>query len=141
MSLRIFAGAVALVLLASSPQPAAASDRKGKKHAKHEGSAQVRNRDSDARVALDVRFGPIEVRLIRTHYAPRYRNLPPGLHKKVARGGQLPPGWRKKFESFPASLEGELRPRPRGYRRGVLDGHAVIYDSRSHVIVDIAVLF
>jgi Ni/Co efflux regulator RcnB len=141
MSIRLVAAAVALALLAWTPQTAAASDRKGKKHAKHERAAQAGDRDSDARAALDVRFGPVDVRLIRTHYAPRYRNLPPGLQKKVARGGQLPPGWRKKFEPFPVRLEHELRPLPRGYRRGVLDGHAVIYDSRSHVIVDIAVLF
>jgi hypothetical protein len=28
-----------------------------------------------------------------------------------------------------------------GYRRGLIDGHAVIYDSRTNVIVDVAVLF
>ena len=141
MFIRIVAAA-ALVLFAWTPESAAASDRKnGKKHAKHERAAQAADRDSDVRVALDVRFGPIEVRLIRNHYAPRYRNLPPGLQKKVARGGQLPPGWRKKFEVFPVRLEDQLRPLPRGYRRGVLDGHAVIYDSRSHVVVDVAVLF
>ena len=139
MSIRMVAAAAALALLAWTPQSAAASN--GKKHAKHERAAQAADRHSDARVALDVRFGPVEVRLIRNHYAPRYRNLPPGLQKKVARGGQLPPGWRKKFEAFPVRLEDQLRPLPRGYRRGVLDGHAVIYDSRSHIVVDVAVLF
>ena len=140
MSIRVAAGAVVLVLLASSPETVGASDRNGKKHAKHERASHGHG-DSDARIALDVRFGPIELRLLRNHYAPRYRNLPPGLQKKIARGGQLPHGWRKKFESFPAPLEHDLRPLPRGFGRGVLDGHAVIYDSRTHVVVDVAVLF
>ena len=30
---------------------------------------------------------------------------------------------------------------PTPYKRGVLDGHAVIYSSRSNVIIDVAVLF
>jgi hypothetical protein len=81
------------------------------------------------------------VTVIRDHYAPRYRDLPPGLQKKVARGGQLPPGWQKKFEPFPTVVERRLQPLPPDYRRGVIDGHAVIFDTRSNVIVDIAVLF
>ena len=26
----------------------------------------------------------------------KMKSLPPGLHKKLARGGELPPGWQKK---------------------------------------------
>ncbi|MBD3657273.1 MULTISPECIES: hypothetical protein [Marinobacter] len=29
---------------------------------------------------------------------PHSQGLPPGLHKKVARGGELPPGWQKKLD-------------------------------------------
>jgi hypothetical protein len=81
------------------------------------------------------------VRVIREYYTPRYRNLPPGLRKKYARTGQLPPGWRKKMEPFPVVVERELVVLPSGYQRGVLDGHAVIYNPRTQVIVDVAVLF
>ena len=91
--------------------------------------------------SVQIVFGTQEARLIREHYAPRYQNLPPGLQKKLARTGQLPPGWQKKFESFPASLERQLVVLPAGYRRGVIDGHAVIFDDRTHVIFDVAVLF
>jgi hypothetical protein len=63
------------------------------------------------------------------------------LQKKVARGGSLPPGWQKKFEPFPSVLERRLSPLPSGYRRGVLEGHAVIFNSRTNIIVDFAVLF
>ena len=60
--------------------------------------------------------------------------------KRYARTGQLPPGWQKKVEPFPASLERECAPLPAGYRRGVIDAHAVIYDSRG-TIIDVVVLF
>ena len=86
-------------------------------------------------------FSAREIRIIRQHYAPRYRNLPPGLQKKYARTGQLPPGWRKKVEPFPVVVERELVVLPTAYRRGVIDGHAVIYNPRTQVIVDVAVLF
>lgn len=67
-------------------------------------------------------------------------SLPPGLAKKYARTGQLPPGWQKKMEPLPPAIEHRLPPLRRGHHRGVIDGRAVIYDSRG-VIVDIAVLF
>lgn len=90
-------------------------------------------------VALEISFGARDVQIIRTHYADRYRNLPPGLAKKVARGGSLPPGWQKKWQPFPVVLERRLPPLPAGYERGVFEGHAVI--SRAGTIIDVAVLF
>ncbi|HSL20616.1 MAG TPA: hypothetical protein VK886_03710 [Vicinamibacterales bacterium] len=131
---------IALVacLLLGGVTPAAGSPDQGKaKKQKHTPAGDVRN----ANAAVHVVFIPGDVVVLRNHYAPRYRNLPPGLQKKVARGRALPPGWQKKFEPFPIAVERQLQPLPRGYRRGVIDGHAVIYDSRSHVVVDIAVLF
>lgn len=105
--------------------------------------APAADRGDGVRTDLSVRvvFASADVKLLRTHYAPRYRNLPPGLQKKVARGGELPPGWQKKFEPFPAEVERRLSPLPDGHRRGVIDGHAVIYDARTQVVVDVAVLF
>jgi hypothetical protein len=94
----------------------------------------------DSAVAVSVSWGMRDVEIIRRHYAPRYRNLPPSLQKKYARTGQLPPGWQKEIAPFPASLERECAPLPAGYRRGVIDAHAVIYDSRG-TIIDVVVLF
>ena len=88
-----------------------------------------------------VHFSEEQVRVIREHYATRYRNLPPGLQKKYARTGQLPPGWQSKMEPLPVVVERSLPPLPSGYRRGVIDGHAVIYHSAAGTIVDVAVLF
>ena len=112
---------------------------KSKKHQSHEHAASPARSDSHVDVRLV--FGSGDVTVIREHYAPRYRNLPPGLQKKVARGGQLPPGWRKKFEPFPPHVERRLAVLPADHRRGVIDGHAVIYNTRSNVIIDVAVLF
>ncbi len=94
----------------------------------------------EERVVVHAVFATHDVEVIRTHYHGKHKRLPPGLAKKYARTGQLPPGWQKKMQPFPPALERTLRPLPSGYRRGVIDAHAVIYDMRG-VIVDIAVLF
>lgn len=104
------------------------------KHARDGGADQ-------SSVAIHVTFSTREVQVIRQHYAPRYRNLPPGLRKKLARTGQLPPGWQKKMEPFPVGLERQLVVLPQGYQRGVMDGNAIIYNPRSRVIIDAVVLF
>ena len=91
--------------------------------------------------SVNITFSTQDARVIREYYAPRYRALPPGLQKKLVRTGQLPPGWQKKFEPFPADIERRLVVLPAGYRRGVVDGHAVIFDDRTHVLLDVAVLF
>jgi hypothetical protein len=107
---------------------------KGKK-AKYEPANDSRS------VSVHVVFLPREVRIIREYYGPRYRNLPPGLQKKYRRTGQLPPGWQKKMQPFPVAVERQMTVLPAGYSRGVIDGHAIIYNPRTQVIVDMAVLF
>ena len=91
--------------------------------------------DVDVVVQASIIWAPREIKVIRSHYAPQYRNLPPGLQKKVARGGALPPGWQKKMQPFPPSVDRALIPLPNGYSRGVFEGHAVIYNHG--VVVDI----
>ena len=130
---------IVAALLAAGPARAAErpdDGQHGKKASKH---ARVDGHGND--VAVHVVFSSGDLRVIREYYAPRYRNLPPGLQKKLARTGQLPPGWQKKMEPFPVVVERDLVVLPAGYRRGVIDGHAVIYDSRTQVIVDVAVLY
>ena len=92
-----------------------------------------------ANTSVDIHFSTGHVRVLREYYAPRYRQLPPGLQKKYARTGQLPPGWEKKMEPLPVAIERDLPRLPDGYRRGVIDGHAVI--TRGGTIIDVAVLF
>ena len=97
--------------------------------------------NSSSSVSVRVVFEPREVRVIREYYGPRYQTLPPGLQKRYRRTGQLPPGWQKKMQPFPGVLERQLAVLPAGYERGVIDGHAIIYNPRTQVIFDIAVLF
>jgi len=128
--------ALAFVVAATTP---IAADQKGHGHGPK--ADKQYSADSGSHVAVNVHFSTGDQRVIRDYYAPQYRSLPPGLQKKVARGGQLPPGWKKKMQAFPADLDRRLEPLPKGYSRGVIDGHAVIYDTRSHVVFDVAVLF
>jgi hypothetical protein len=107
------------------------------KHGKHDDDD---DRDFDHH-AGNCRFQPVEVRVIREYYAPRYRDLPPGLQKKLYRTGHLPPGWERRIEPVPVIIEQRLVPVPVGYRRGFIDGYVVMYSPRTQVIVDIVGVF
>jgi hypothetical protein len=63
-------------------------------------------------------------------------SLPPGLQKQLWERGTLPLGLAKKIAPFPVALERQLGPCPRGYRRGLLDGRAILYDPGAAAIVD-----
>jgi hypothetical protein len=91
--------------------------------------------------SVHIVFSPDDVRMIREYYAPRSRALPPGLQKKYARTGQLPPGWQKKLQPLDPVVERRLVALPAGYSRGIVDGRAVIMDDRTHVLIDMAVVF
>ena len=116
----------------------AAKEGKGRKHKNSKVTSHETSASSS--VHVHVAFGSREVDLLRTHYAPQVRSLPPGLAKKYARTGQLPPGWQKKMQPIPVVVERELVVLPAGYHRGVIEGHAVIYNSKG-LIIDVAVLF
>jgi hypothetical protein len=81
-----------------------------------------------------------DVYVVREYYRPYYRPLPPGLRKKYYRTGHLPPGWARRMQPVPVYIEREMIAVPRGYRRGVIDGHLVVYNPRG-MVVDVAVLF
>src|SRR5262245_43941945 len=112
------------------------SDRQGKGN-KHSGGTAT---TAAPAVAVSVSWGAHDIEVVRRYYAAKYRNLPPGLRKKYARTGQLPPGWQKKMQPLAVAVEHDLAPLPAGYRRGVIDAHAVIYTPHG-TIVDVAVLF
>jgi hypothetical protein len=86
-------------------------------------------------------FEPRDVRVIREYYAPRYRKLPPGLEKKLYRTGRLPPGWARRLQPMPVVVEQQLVPIAPGYRRGFIDGYAVVYNPGTRVIVDVTAVF
>lgn len=132
LALMLVGGGMLAASHAASAEPAQKPSKQQRTKAKEK---------SPSGVSLDLFFTTHEVRIIKAHYAPRSRSLPPGLQKKLYRTGRLPPGWEKKFETFPVALEGQLAVLPAGYRRGFIEGRAVIFDSRTQVIVDVAVLF
>jgi hypothetical protein len=124
--------------MASSPIQAGRPDDQKHKHSKYQ---HVVSERGDRALEIHVIFSRHEAQLIREHYAPRYRSLPPGLQKKVLRTGRLPRGWEKRLEPFPPVVERQLVVLPPGYGRGVMDGHAVIFNPKTQTIVDVTVLF
>jgi Ni/Co efflux regulator RcnB len=134
---RIVLTTLAIVALAGVVVGADGSNGKKKKKKKDATHAAAVVRTEDRIVVV---FATRDVDVIRSHYRGKHKTLPPGLARKYARTGQLPPGWQKKMQPFPPTIERTLPVLPRGYRRGVIDAHAVIYDARG-VIVDVAVLF
>lgn len=84
-------------------------------------------------------FSDREIYLVREYYRPRYRRAPRG-HGRYHRSGYLPPGWHRRIRPYPVYVDREVIVLPHGYRRGIIDGHAVIYNS-SGLILDVAVLF
>ena len=97
--------------------------------------------DASRPAQLNGVFSQRDITLIRNHYGNRFKSLPPGLQKKLARGGSLPPGWEKKMAAFPAALERDLVVLGPNRKYGIYDGHAVVYNPLTHAILDIVSLF
>ena len=110
------------------------------KHADHD-DEDDRGFDRRNHTARGCYLQPHDAAVIMRYYAPRHRELPPGLQKKIYRGGHLPPGWEKRMQSFPVAVEQQLAPIPGGYRRGYLDGYAVVYSANTQVVIDVVATF
>jgi len=63
------------------------------------------------------------------------KGLPPGIAKKLERGGTLPPGIAKR--DLPRDLERRLPPVRAGYERRVVDGKVVLVNTATQVVTDI----
>jgi hypothetical protein len=89
------------------------SDAKKEKSEKTTLEATAKPSGKEPWVNVNVQIGPQERQVIQ-NYVTDYnskpgkkdKGLPPGLAKKVARGGKLPPGWQKKC------VRGEIMPEP-----------------------------
>src|SRR5690348_5590137 len=115
---------VAMMLLTAVPAAWA-----GKKHGRHD--------DDDGYYGY--RISREEAAVVSDYYGGR--SLPPGLAKKLRRGGSLPPGWQKKIQPVPVAAEQRLAPIPEGCRRGILDGAFVVYEPNRGVIIDVMASF
>jgi hypothetical protein len=60
--------------------------------------------------------------------------LPPGIAKKLARGGSLPPGIAKRY--FPSDLMGQLPPRP-GQQWLVMGTDILLIDVATQLVLDV----
>jgi hypothetical protein len=128
--------ALSLLLAAVLTVPTASfAGNKGKKH----NESNVQAPTSEVVAALitvterSIIFG--YVNQYREAFAPaNAKPLPPGIAKKVARGGTLPPGIAKRY--LPQDLLVQLPPRP-GYHWMVVDNDVVLIAAATGLIVDI----
>lgn len=126
--LRTFAAGIAALLVAalSSSPVSAKKDRDG---------------EAGAAAAGRVAFSVEDRRAIADYYAdPRHREggerpLPPGIAKKVARGGSLPPGIAKRY--LPRDLDTRLPPQPAGVERIVVGSDVLLVEAATGLIYDI----
>jgi Ni/Co efflux regulator RcnB len=87
-------------------------------------------------------FDEVERRVIRDFFADPSRRqavaarpLPPGIAKKVARGGRLPPGIAKRY--LPDDLDRRLRPLPAGTQRMVVGDDVLLVEAATGLVYDI----
>ncbi len=128
------------VLVGGATFGAREAEADGRKYGKHRGGYYDRYDDDDRYDGRYRRgyFSVREVRVIREYYGPRFRHR--GLRRRYYRSAYLPHGWHRRIEPYPVFIEREVIVLPHGYRRGIIDGHAVIHNSRG-MIIDVAVLF
>jgi hypothetical protein len=122
----------ALIVLAAAGMllmPAAAKQGKG------QGKGHGKGHDKEKVVV----FTSTDRRLFRglpPGLAKRNGDLPPGLEKQLRRNGRLPPGLEKKLTPFPVEIERRLPPCPPDVHRGFIGGVAVMYSSRTGLVLD-----
>ena len=84
-------------------------------------------------------FTPSEHAIITDYFArggaPAGKPLPPGIAKKVARGGTLPPGIAKRY--FPRDLDERLPPPPVGMERIIVGSDVLLVQISTGAIFDI----
>jgi hypothetical protein len=138
--MKLTLGVVLVSVFAASPAAAKHWHDNDKHWNKHWDDRDDDDRRGD-RHAAGCYFEPHDVRIIREYYEPRSRSLPPGLAKKFARTGHLPPGWEKRMEPLPVAVERELVVLPPGYKRGYIDGSIVVYMPSTQVVIDLVPIF
>ena len=114
--------------------------------AQGKGKGKSRDKDKDKSATqvqsipaglANLRFGSPDVRIISDYYREPAQQLPPGLEKKLQRGGALPPGWQKKVQVFPRDLEIQLPQIPVGSRRVVYGRMALLINDATNLVLDI----
>src|SRR5438270_2288745 len=99
-----------------------------------------RGRGRDKGEAVEV-FRSGDRAFIADYYRSRPGGLPPGLEKQLRRNGRLPPGLEKRLTPFPPEVESRLPPCPPDVRRGMVGGVALMYSSRTGLVLDVMATF
>jgi hypothetical protein len=63
-----------------------------------------------------------------------FESLPPGIQKKLARGGSLPPGQVKKLHALPDSCNARLPRLPRNVERIIFGDRVIILEAGSRIL-------
>jgi hypothetical protein len=63
-----------------------------------------------------------------------FESLPPGIQKKLARGGTLPPGQAKKLRAMPAGCTARLPRLPRGVDRIIFGDRVILLDGNNRIL-------
>lgn len=63
-----------------------------------------------------------------------FESLPPGIQKKLARGGTLPPGQAKKLRRLPGSCTARLQPLPSDVDRIIYGNRIILVAGGSHIL-------
>jgi len=92
------------------------------------------NRGSDSERYDRYRFSERDHDVLRGCLAGyEFESLPPGIQKKLARGGTLPPGQAKKLRRLPGSCTAHLEPLPRDVDR-IIYGNRIILVAGSRIL-------
>ncbi len=131
--------AAGLLALALTPVGAPAQ---GNSKGKGQGQGQTQGRGAKA---VAPQFREADRGVLADYYAKgrgrgRSGSLPPGLAKQLQRNGTLPPGLDKQIVAFPREIELRLPPCPPEVRRGIIGNVAVMWNSRTGLIVDVLAL-
>jgi outer membrane lipoprotein SlyB len=63
-----------------------------------------------------------------------FESLPPGIQKKLARGGSLPPGQAKKLRALPDSCTVRLPRLPRNVERIIFGDRVILLEDGNHIL-------
>ena len=127
---------LAAALIVAAPVYSMQGKGRGKGHQQKE-SAQAAGPLDHAAVANYFHGNPSA---LPPGLAKRNGDLPPGLEKQLRRNGTLPPGLAKRVTPFPAELESRLPPCPPEMHRGIVGSVAILFNSRTGLIVDAVVV-
>ena len=83
-------------------------------------------------------FRDRDIVVLRDYYRPHYRA--PRARVVYQRNGYLSDGWARRIRPVPVYIERDLRPVPRGYRRGLIDGYVVVHNDRGFIF-DLTAIF